>query len=330
MAFVQHSTPKLMQKLTIEASLNPNQHAAPELWSEGAPCYRIQFECMASDCSMLVESHRVDLVIEAAKKAIIEAWRIENTFSRYQSDNTFAVIHSQPNVRQTLNQETAQLMLFAHHAHQVSGGLFDITSGILRQAWRFNGSDKVPSQEQIQALLVYVGWEKLGWSPQHPDQLCLPQGMELDFGGIGKEYAVDKMLKLFLSIFGDVPVAVLINGGGDIACSGPRLNGQGWRVGIESLAADHTSDQVISLSSGALATSGDSRRFLLKSGVRYSHVLNPLTGWPVENAPRSVTVAAPNCVNAGILATLSLLQGNHADAFLKSLAVPHWIHPTNT
>ncbi|MCB5161175.1 FAD:protein FMN transferase [Marinomonas algarum] len=317
---------KFIQKLPIEARLNPSKHPVPTVWSEGGYSYRVQFECMASDYSILIECDRVDLVIEAAKKAIIEAWRIEHKFSRYQVDNTFSMIHSWPDVKQTLDQETAQLMLFSYHAHQVSGGLFDITSGILRQAWRFDGSDNLPSPEQIQTSLVHVGWEKLGWSPQSPDQLCLPKGMELDFGGIGKEYAVDKMLKLSLSIFGDVPVAVLINGGGDIACSGPRLDGQGWRVGIESLKADHTSDQIISLSSGALATSGDRHRFLLKSGVRYSHVLNPLTGWPVEKAPRSVTVAAPNCVNAGILATLSLLQGNNADAFLKSLAVPYWIY----
>lgn len=319
---------EFIQKLSIEACLNPSKHPVPGVWSEGEGSYRIQFECMASDCSILIECDRVDLVIEAAKKAIVEAWRIEHKFSRYQVGNTFSMIHSWPGVKQTLDQETAQLLMFAHHAYTVSEGLFDITSGGLRRVWRFNGSDHVPNQAQVQAQLEYVGWEKLHWHPDRPDLLTLPKGMELDFGGIGKEYAVDRMLKLFLSIFGDVPVAVLINGGGDIVCSGPRLNGQGWRVGIESLSADNTSDQIISLSSGALATSGDSRRFLLKEGVRYSHVLNPKTGWPIEGAPRSITVAAPNCVNAGILATLSLLQGSEAETFLDSLAVPHWVHST--
>jgi thiamine biosynthesis lipoprotein len=80
----------------------------------------------------------------------------------------------------------------------------------------------------------------------------------------------------------------------------------------------------IDLTVGALATSGDSRRFLLKDGKRYGHVLDPRSGWPVVGAPRSVTVAAATCTEAGMLATLALLQGTEAEAFLEAQAVQFW------
>ena len=73
-----------------------------------------------------------------------------------------------------------------------------------------------------------------------------------------------------------------------------------------------------------MATSGDARRYLLKDGKRFSHILNPETGYPIENAPRSVTVAAPHCIQAGLLATLALLQGAKAEAFLDDQAVKFW------
>ena len=82
---------------------------------------------------------------------------------------------------------------------------------------------------------------------------------------------------------------------------------------------------VAELESGALATSGDSHRFLLKDSVRYSHILDPRTGWPVANAPRSVTVAASSCVEAGLLATLAMLRGAQARAFLQEEGARYWI-----
>ena len=76
---------------------------------------------------------------------------------------------------------------------------------------------------------------------------------------------------------------------------------------------------------GAIATSGDAHRYLLKDGVRYSHVLNPKTGWPVPNTPHTVSVAAPTCIEAGMMSTLAMLQGDKAAEFLNLQAVEHCI-----
>lgn len=315
----------LLEELPIDPSLNPSDHPNPTLWQESENTYQVKFECMASDCSILIESEQPDLVIKAAKSAIAEAWRIEYKFSRYQTNNTFSKIHSKFDVIQILDTETAQLMIFANHAYHASEGLFDITSGILRKAWKFDGTNNLPKQSVINELLTNVGWTKLGWNPNNPTELILPLGMELDFGGIGKEYAVDKMLTLCCQSLSKTSASILINCGGDLVCSGKRLNGESWKVGIESINDREKAKHIVALSSGALATSGDSRRFLLKDGIRYSHVLNPITGWPITDAPRSVTVAAPTCINAGIISTLALLQGAEAENFLSSLDMPYWL-----
>ena len=81
---------------------------------------------------------------------------------------------------------------------------------------------------------------------------------------------------------------------------------------------------VVSLLKGALATSGDAKRFLFKDNVRYSHILNAKTGWPVVQAPRSITVVAPQCIQAGILATLALMQGPQAEDFLTEQEIKFW------
>ncbi len=118
-----------------------------------------------------------------------EAWRVEKKFSRYRNDSVTAWIHENRGTTIEVDAETASLMDFASQCFELSEGLFDITSGVLRRAWTFDGSDRIPDAAVIEQLLPLVGFEKLQWrSPR----LVLPAGMELDFGGIGKEYAVDR------------------------------------------------------------------------------------------------------------------------------------------
>ncbi len=98
--------------------------------------------------------------------------------------------------------------------------------------------------------------------------------------------------------------------------SGPRGAQHPWMVGVEDPGHPGTGEKVIELSAGALATSGTSQRFVRKDGRIYGHILDPRTGWPVVNAPLSVTVAAPTCSEAGMWATLAMLQGAQAEVFL--------------
>jgi thiamine biosynthesis lipoprotein len=115
-----------------------------------------------------------------------------------------------------------------------------------------------------------------------------------------------------------------VNFGGDLVATGEQRHPGGWQVGIEAPDHHNTAQRLIRLSSGALATSGDSRRCLVKDGVRYSHILDPLTGWPIKGAPRSITVAAETCTQAGMLATLAMLNGENAEEFLESQNLRFW------
>ena len=96
-----------------------------------------------------------------------------------------------------------------------------------------------------------------------------------------------------------------------------------WKIGIEGPTPD-SAEKLIELRQGALATSGDARRFLLHGGVRYSHILDPTTGWPVPDAPASVTVAADTCTQAGMMSTLAMLHGQGAEVFLEKQGLQHW------
>ena len=120
--------------------------------------------------------------------------------------------------------------------------------------------------------------------------------------------------------------ACLINFGGDLVASKPPSDGAGWQVGIDALdPGEGKAQKRLRLKNGGLATSGDARRFLMKDGVRYGHILDPTTGWPVSNSPRSITVAADTCTQAGMLSTLAMLRGAEARSFLEEQGAQHWI-----
>ncbi len=273
---------------------------------------------MASPCEILVDDRDSRPARRLLEIAAAEAWRIEAKFSRYRTDSAVHRINASRGAPVVVDDETARLLDFAARCHTLSGGLFDVTSGVLRRAWRFDGSDRLPAPERVAELLPLVGWHRVTW--ERP-RLTLPDGMEIDLGGIGKEYAVDRTLELLTA---ETDAALLVNFGGDLVVSGARRGQRAWRVGIESLRTTGEAARHLELSRGALATSGDAARFLLKDGVRYSHVLDPRTGWPVAGAPRSITVLGSNCTEAGLLATLALLQGANAESFLTEQGAQHW------
>jgi thiamine biosynthesis lipoprotein len=275
------------------------------------------FQAMASPCEVHVATGDRELAQRALDLAAQEAARIEEKFSRYRRGNVIDSINTAAGRPVVVDEETARLLDYAAHLFDLSDGKFDVTSGVLRRAWRFDGSDRLPSKEAVAALLPIVGFGKVRWrSPE----LTLPPGMEIDLGGIGKEYAVDRAAALIRPY----TTQCLLNFGGDLLALGPQAGGQPWRVGIESLADSATAARQIELTVGALATSGDARRFLLKDGKRYGHILDPTTGWPVIGAPRSITVAADSCTQAGMLATFALLQGKNAERFLAAQGVQYW------
>lgn len=285
-----------------------------------------RFRAMASPCELLLEPCAKTLAWQLLQAAEAQARRIEQKYSRYLPSSVLSQLNQGAGRWQPIDPETFQLLSFAQQCYVLSDGLFDISSGLLRNVWRFDGSDQLPSVEAVAALLPHIGWQQI---QLEPTQVLIPQGMELDLGGIAKEYAVDKVGQLLQQMTEQhhPNLHLVVNFGGDMLAIRERPADHPWRIGIEHPGlVDHAAMQV-ALRVGALATSGDARRFLQKDGIRYSHILNPKTGWPVTNAPRSVTVAAPHCTLAGLIATTALLHGADAEHFLQAQGLPYWLIP---
>ncbi|MDB4326982.1 FAD:protein FMN transferase [bacterium] len=275
---------------------------------------------MASPCELLIETQDSMLANHLTSVAYAETKRIEQKFSRYLPNNPMANINDSQGKPIAIDNEFFRLLELANSCFQLSDGLFDITSGVLRQAWTFDGSDNLPSPDAVKVLMPFIGWGKVKYDQS---SITVAKGMELDFGGMGKEYAVDCVAKLCAEHASTT--SVVVNFGGDIQVNRARHNKQPWYIGIES-PDDAEATKVLKIISGGLATSGDARRYLLKNGKRYSHILNPETGYPVKNAASSVTIAAPHCIQAGLLATMALLKGPNAEVFLEQQDVKFWCY----
>jgi thiamine biosynthesis lipoprotein len=277
-----------------------------------------RFTAMGSPCEVLIDSDDAQLAQRLMQQVQQEASRIETKFSRYRTDNVIHDINHAHGKEVCVDEETRQLLDYAQLCYRLSEGRFDVTSGVLRAAWRFDGSDRLPTTAEVEALLHKVGWDQVQW---RPPCIRLIEGMEIDLGGIGKEYAVDRCA---LQLREAGVASALVNFGGDIHVVGPRRNGEPWLIGLETPGQEGAASHTIHIQQGGVATSGDSHRFLLHDGIRYSHILDPITGWPVPGGPRSITVLAPSCLEAGMLSTFAMLHGPEAEAFLQAEGVEYW------
>lgn len=275
-----------------------------------------RFQAMASACAIHIEADTGAAAIALAAEAEIR--RIEARYSRYRADSELTRINQAAAVGDTVDvdAETAGLIAFAQGCHRASAGAFDITSGVLRRAWDFT-QGRLPEAGAVAALLPLIGLDKVALGDS---RLSFAQeGLELDFGGLGKEYACDRAAELCSEMGA---ASGFVDLGGDIRVIGPQRSGEPWRIGIRHPRDAAAVLAEIPLAEGALATSGDYERFVEVDGTRYCHILDPRSGWPAQGLS-SVTVLAPRCLVAGSLATMAMLKGPDGIAWLQGLGVRH-------
>ena len=275
------------------------------------------FDAMACPCELRLQGPDESRLRRAAQAGIDEVRRIEKKYSRYDGASVVSRINAAAGGGQAIevDDETASLLDFAARLHALSGGLFDITSGVLRRAWDFR-VPRVPAQREIEELLPLIGWGKVRWRER---RIALPLvGMEIDFGGFGKEYAADRAADVLQR---EGVEHGFVNLGGDIRVVGPRADGSGWRIGIRHPRRERELMRTVELRTGALATSGDYERYFEVEAVRYCHLLDPRTGWPVHYW-QSVSVLAPTCAAAGAACTIAALHQRDGEAFLRSERLP--------
>jgi thiamine biosynthesis lipoprotein len=255
----------------------------------------------------------------AAELAMAEVHRLERLWSRYRPDSVVTRINQAAGRGPVaVDEETAGLLDYAATAWRESAGLFDITSGVFRRVWDFS-SGRIPDAQAVRACVSLVGWDKVVW--QSPEIHLPVPGMEIDFGGLGKEYAADRAA----GVLSGLGCIALVNLGGDIVASAPRPGDEPWQIGIRDPRTAQSLSGHLPLYSGAFATSGNYERCIEADGRRYGHILDPHTGWPVPGGPASVSVLAPNCLLAGTLATVAMLKGTEAKHWLDSMSAINYV-----
>lgn len=190
-----------------------------------------------------------------------------------------------------------------------TGGAFDCTVGPLVNAWGFGFKGKIKmDQAKVDSLLQFVGYQKVSLDDQN--RIVKPEGFRFDFNAIAQGYSVDVISK-YLESKGIKNY--LIDIGGEVLGKGSKPEGQLWLVGIENPAADSLAERTINtkvkLTDKALATSGSYRKYYEENGVRYSHTIDPHTGYPVRHSLLSVSVLAPDCATADGYATAFMVMG---------------------
>jgi len=278
--------------------------------------FDLRFNAMACSCTIMLAADDERAAAALVQPAIDEVHRIERKYSRYLADSVVGRINAGAGMDWVeLDLETLGLLGYASELYAISGGLFDLTTGVLRRGWNFSagGERRVPAQDELEPLLALTGWPSV---QREGARLRLPRaGMELDFGGFGKEYAADRAAALLLLAQG--VRSGYVNLGGDLRVLGPRPDGSPWPIGIQDPRDMQATIASIDVASGALATSGDYERFFIVDGQRYCHVLDPRNGYPVRHW-RSVSVLAPLAVAAGSCSTIAMLKGEEGLNFLNN------------
>lgn len=286
--------------------------------SQRRDTWRFAWTSMGCPCALQIEGVAEDMAAQVAHTARTEVDRLDRKYSHYRDDSLLAQL--QGNAAHgfvIVDDETAKLLDFAAALHAQSEGLFDITAGKLTRLWD-GQRGRVPDIQEIAQARRLIGWDKVDW--QRP-RLRLPfPDMHLDLGGMVKEYAADRVAAICREAGIRHGVVDL---GGDLAVIGAHADGSAWRVGIKDPRDTLRAIAQIELAGGGLATSGDYERALVVDGRRYSHILDPRSGWPITSFA-SVSVLAPSCLVAGAAATLAMLLGCDAGAeYLHELGLPY-------
>ncbi len=277
------------------------------LIDRGSGYYEVFFFALGSRCQLFYGAETVEMAERFRRAASNWLEAFEARCSRFRPTSELSRINANAGVDWVeVDPQIEALLQLCDQCHFVTEGAFDATSLPLSLLWDWKRQhDSLPSAAEISRAQESVGWKRV---QRRPGAVFLPEkGMMLDFGGVGKEFAVDcvKHLAIGMGI-----AQIMVDLGGDIAVQGDSPEGGGWYVGIEDPAKQDECFCGIRLRGGAaVATSGDYRRCFEYGGRTYGHILDCRTGWPVANGTRSATVIAPRCIAAGLFSTSAMILG---------------------
>jgi thiamine biosynthesis lipoprotein len=242
---------------------------------------------------------------EQAAVAWVQAF--EAKYSRFRPDSLVSRITAAAGRAWIeVDEEMEQLLTLCDTLHFMTQGVLDPTALPLIRLWNWKAEHpEIPSADQIAAARRLVGWARV---QRKPGAVFLPEaGMALDFGGFGKEYAVDIVAQLAIS---HGIRNVLVDFGHDLRVLGTPPGRPAWHIGLEDPRRPGTASASVALGgSRGIASSGDYLRCFKIGGRRFGHIIDPRTGWPVANGCTQATIIAGTCLQAGVLSTTAFVLG---------------------
>jgi thiamine biosynthesis lipoprotein len=242
--------------------------------------------------------------------AVAEITRIEKLISSWDPTSQTSAVNRNAGIKPVkVDEELYQLIERAMGLSKLTDGAFDISYASMDRIWQFDGSmTKIPSAEEIRSSVSKVGFQNILLHKGESTVFLKEKGMKIGFGAIGKGYAADKAKALLIS---KGVTSGIINASGDMNTWGKQANGKEWKVAITNPMNKNKVFAVLPISNAAVVTSGDYEKFVSFNGTRYSHIIDPRTGYPSSGIV-SVTVFAPKAELADALATSVFVMGKDA------------------
>jgi thiamine biosynthesis lipoprotein len=272
------------------------------------PLRKLSFAALGTNCEVQYAAPGGTSQAGAFEKRAV-AWvsAFEAKYSRFRSDSLLGRINDAAGRDWVaVDAEMEELLKLCDMLHFMTQGVLDPTTLPLIRLWNWKADHPVvPTADKIAAARRLVGWPKV---QREPGRVFLPEeGMALDFGGFGKEYAVDLVAQIAM----DCGITdALVDFGHDLRALGSPPGRPGWHIGLEDPERPGNSWASTAVQGGrGIASSGDYIRCFVADGRRYGHIIDPRTGWPVGNGCTQATVIAPTCLLAGILSTTAFVLG---------------------
>jgi len=273
-----------------------------------AASYWLHVNRTAMACRFEVTMHQSEEVgIAAATEALDEIDRLESRLTVFRETSEVSVINSEAAKKPAEgSQELFDLLTLCQRLYEETDGAFDITSGPLTRCWGFlRRQGRLPSQAEIDQAMSVVGSDKLLLDETKRTVRFAREGMEINLGSIGKGYALDSAADLMST---RVSTALLNAGSSSMRAVGKGEHGFGWLVGLRNPRSKLRRLGVLRLRECALSTSGSEEQFFEHQGRRYSHIIDPRSGWPASGIT-SVSVIAPTAAMSDALATAFFVGG---------------------
>ncbi|MDP5199774.1 FAD:protein FMN transferase [Flavobacterium sp. DG2-3] len=259
-----------------------------------------RFDISIVDKDSLSAEQNIDIVIG-------EITRIENLISDWKSDSQVSEVNQNAGIKPIkVDKEVFELTQRAIKFSEITNGGFDISFAALDRIWKFDGSmTEMPSAEAIKKSVEKVGYKNIILDSTASTIFLKLKGMKIGFGALGEGYATDKCRAMMIA---KGVQAGIINGSGDMSTWGKQPNGKDWKIGITNPFKPEKILAAVPLKEGAVTTSGSYEKFVVFNGKRYSHIINPATGYPATGLC-SVTVFGPNAETANGLSTSMMVLG---------------------